>query len=275
MEIFFADDSICRASRPGLGRLFGFGGILINDDALLPLERTIDEICGRARIPDGTELKWSPSRSNWIHRNLVGRAREDCYRQVLEAAHNHGARAVVVVWDESRSRHRGPAVMQRVFEYAFERVSMRLQDEDRIGIIVADRPGGGSKEEERLLRDCVATIHAGTQYVAAGRIALNLLTTPSHLVRHLQVADLIVGATTAAVGGESTYALPMMATIKPMFIRNSLGLIGATGLKICPSDLINLYHWVLGETMYARAATMSGVALPWRARPYATSPNVP
>jgi len=41
---------------------------------------------------------------------------------------------------------------------------------------------------------------------------------------------------------------PLFPLIMPMFLRHHYkGTIGGTGLKLHPSSLCNLYHWVLGE----------------------------
>lgn len=45
-----------------------------------------------------------------------------------------------------------------------------------------------------------------------------------------------------------------MGAVTPLLITNSLGTIGGTGLKLFPDSLVNLYHHVLGETVYAKAA---------------------
>lgn len=47
----------------------------------------------------------------------------------------------------------------------------------------------------------------GTDYVKRDRVLLNILTTPSHLVRGLQLADLVTGITTAAVAGNPSGSL--------------------------------------------------------------------
>ena len=82
---------------------------------------------------------------------------------------------------------------------------------------------------------------------------MNVLTTPSHLVRHLQLADLITGITTAMVCGQYDYSRSLFPFVKPLLITNNQSTIAGTGLKIHPDkELLNIYHWVLGETLFHR-----------------------
>ena len=67
----------------------------------------------------------------------------------------------------------------------------------------------------------------GTGFVLPGNVALNLLTTPSHLLRHLQVADLVTGATVAAVAG-SRWSTTVFQSVRPLLIKNALGYVGGS-----------------------------------------------
>lgn len=120
----------------------------------------------------------------------------------------------------------------------------------------------------------------GTAFVPPDRIQLNILTTTSHLVRHLQLADLVTGITTAAVAG-NPFGLGLIGKVTPLFITNSLGTVGGTGLKLFPDELVNLYHHVIGEDVYAKASAMAGYGLPlerWSKKgaelPYYSGPGI-
>jgi hypothetical protein len=145
---------------------------------------------------------------------------------------------------------------------AFERMSVYLEKADRLGLIVADRPGGGPKEERSFLEDALPTIQTGTRWVSAKQVPLNVLTTRSHLVRHLQLADLVVGVTPAMVAGATKYAEPLFPLIKSLLMKNSDGHVGGTGLKLFPDELINLYHWVIGESGYSKVGEGLVLTLP-------------
>jgi len=269
MEIFFADDSVQDGRRGGMGKLIAIGGLLVQEESLIVLRVKVDELCREAGIPDGTELKWSPDKDNWIHDNLKGEDRFRLYRDSIQAAREVGARVVVVVWDSGRTTLKGAASLRKSFDYLFERVNMQLEDRKSLGLVVCDRPGGGKKEEDQLLADLVDTFTKGTEYVKATHVASNLLTTPSHLSRHIQLADLVVGCTTAMVAANLRYAEPLCQEILPMFCKNANDTAGGTGLKLFPDlELCNLFFYVLGEDVFWKVGMNSGWGLPWRQFPY-------
>jgi hypothetical protein len=111
-------------------------------------------------------------------------------------------------------------------------------------------------------------MEVGTEYVTPDRCLLNVLTTPSRLVRHLQIADIVVGTTTSMVAGKYRHAPPVFEEVRPMFIRNALEYVGGTGLKLFPDALVNLYHWVLREPAFTKAGSGTGWKLPARDYPY-------
>lgn len=262
MEIFFADDSNQKAMRQGMGDLVAFGGIFVGEDFLRPLARSVDAIAADAGVPEDEELKWSPKKNSWIHKNLVGDARRDCYVKVLDAAAEHLVSAYVIVWDTGRTSLQGERAFAKCVEYLFDRLMVYLDKKQSQGLIVADRPGGGQKEDTRFLADFLEHTNYGTDYVSPERVGINVLTTPSHLVRHLQVADLITGITTAMVAGNYKYAKPLFSHVLPLYERNAGGSIGGTGLKTFPNEIRNLYYWVLGERSFVRVGEQTGHALP-------------
>lgn len=252
MQLFFADDSARKGIRGGMGNLVAFGGILLDEKNLRPLNVAIDAICKQYGLPSKTELKWSPGKDNWIRSNLIKERRQECYREILVASRKHGAQVVVAISDMRRDKKQGKDAFLRCVDYALERVNMQVDNAGQYGLIVMDRPGGGKKEEDALLDDVLGTIENGTDFIDFKKICLNALTANSHHVRQLQVADLVTGITTAMVAGDVGYAAPLFCEIIPMFIKNKKDLIGGTGLKLYPDDLINLYHWLLGENRYVR-----------------------
>lgn len=78
---------------------------------------------------------------------------------------------------------------------------MHLDAHDDLGIVIADKPGGGPREDGRWLAEALPLTDGGTEYVTADRIVLPIVTVPSHYLPHPQLADLIVAAMTAAVAG--------------------------------------------------------------------------
>lgn len=269
MEFFFADDTTQNSSRKGMGKILGFGGVFVPEVVLGSLEQKINEICEAYGMPKGEEIKWSPKRKSWIYKNLHGEERVKCYSEILNATADSGCRALVVAWDSGRTTLKGEKAFKKVVDFTFERIAMHLAKQGTLGVIVADRPGGSHKEDEQFLSEFLERVNQGTDYVVPEHVPINILTTPSHLQRHLQVADLVTAITCAMVSGQSTYAKPYFPIIQKMLISNNHGYIGGTGLKLFPDSLINLYYWVLGETHFVKVSMNAGFPLPDPKSPYA------
>jgi hypothetical protein len=269
MEVFFADDSTQNGGRKGMDKVIGLGGILVEERALRGLSDRVDAIVNNFGVPRGEELKWSPRKGSWIHGNLHGERRTECYAQVLQAASAHNVRAIVTCWDTGRTSLKDKEAFRENVKYLFERVSMYLQERDSHAIFIADRPGGGKDQEEEFLSDFVTHVQEGTEYVDADRVLLNVLTTSSHLLRHLQIADLVTGITTSMVCGNYDYAALLFPHVQPMLIKHrTTEAVGGTGLKVSPRQLINIYHWVLKEKFYHTGGGARSYPLPDRSCPY-------
>jgi hypothetical protein len=251
-----------------MGTVVAIGGIFVEESALRPLSSKIDEIATKFCIPTGEEFKWSPRKGTWIHSNLHDTARTACYMEVLNAAVEHKVRGIVICWDTGRTTLKGEKAFSKCVDYLFERIAVHLEKKNTTAILVADRPGGGKDQEEQFLSDFVTRVQNGTEYVVPDRILLNVLTTSSNLVRHLQLADLVTGIVTAMVCGQYKYASPLFEPIKSILIQNHLGTVGGTGLKLFPDQLLNIYHHVLKENTFWRVGKGAGVSLPYPKFPY-------
>ena len=272
MEVFFADDSTQNGARKGMGKVIGVGGILVEERVLRGLSHSVDEIASKFGIPRGEELKWSPRRGSWIYENLHGEHRAQCYTQVLQAASAHNVRAIVACWDTGRTWRKGKEAFRENVKYLFERVTMHLEERDSHAIFIADRPGGGKDQEEEFLSEFVTHVQEGTEYVDADRVLLNVLTTSSHLLRHLQLADLVTGITTSMVCGSYEHAQGLFAHVQPILIKHrTTAAVGGTGLKVSPRELTNLYHWVLKEKFYHTGGGVRSYPLPDPSIPYSAS----
>ena len=267
MYIFFADDSTQSSDREGMGQLVSFGGVLIKFEKIKLVNEKIEGVISKYRIPKGVEIKWSPPSGHWLHENLK-EERTALYGEIVACVREEDAKAIVVVWDTGRTTLKGQDAFQRCVDYAFERVTTYLAKCDSYCIIVADRPGGGSRGDEEFLNNFIDRVQSGTEYVPPDRVILNVLTTPSHHVRQLQVADVILGAATGVVAGRYRYSRPVFNEIKKILIDNYYGFIGGTGLKLFPKELVNLYYWILNEEAYVRVSRAGGPGLPHPSFPY-------
>jgi len=268
MHVFFADDSSQIGIRSVMGRVVAFGGLLVDAEKLASLERALGGAAKAFGFPDGEEFKWSPHRKTWMHGNLIGQQRDGFFAHILRVAIEHECVVIVAAIDTGRTRKQGDDAFQFALDLVFERITTCLAKANSTGLIVADRPGGGHKEDNALLHSFLERVQSGTDYVPPDRIALNILTTPSHLVRALQLADVVTGITTAMVCGQAQFAATHFPAVKQMMLKNALGYVGGTGLKLFPNELINLYHWVLGEGAFTKAASGLGYRLPTQGYSY-------
>lgn len=112
---------------------------------------------------------------------------------------------------------------------------MHLADNKEIGIVIADKPGGGHKEDSRWLAETLRLTNDGTEHVAPDRIVMPIVTAASNHVPHLQLADLIVAATTAALAGHDA-GLALGPTLLQPADKNSWDLAGGAGIVVWPTN---------------------------------------
>ena len=263
MYLFFADDAMQRRpSRPGMGVLAATGGISIPAQDVRTFEWEIHALCKEYGFPNGQEFKWSPGKDHWMHEELVEQQRRQFFTDVLSAAINYNAQAIVVIEDTSSTTATGAADSSMdTTTLLLERVNLHFGTMGTEGIVIVDQPGGGRKAEERYHRHCLEQLQQGTNYVQFDHILMNVLSTPSHFSRLLQVADLVTSCTLAVVAGEQTFAPPIFEMIKPLLCRE-LGRIGGVGLKLFPDTYINLYYWLLGDQFWFKGSRSSPMPVP-------------
>lgn len=274
MHILFADDSKQnQPSRPGMGPLIAAGGIHVPGDEVNGLEKALHQICEGVGFPPLEEFKWSPDRNIWMRSNLVDDERIDFFRRVFGEAREHGAKAYVVIEDAScRPANSGfDPEMDTVF-MLLERYHTALAADDQ-GLVIVDRPQGGQQQRQKFLSESYLRLREGTTYVQFDRIALSVLSSPSRLVRLLQLADVTVGSVLAFVSGEDKYSPPVFEFVEPLLGAKTMSVAGV-GLKIHPHGrYLNLYHWLLGEEVFWQG--YSGITLPSSNYPYYSGPTTP
>ncbi|MDH2388567.1 DUF3800 domain-containing protein [Streptomyces sp. HNM0663] len=250
MQLIFIDDSGQeRPRRDHLGELVSVGAVMFPEDQMVVYSRAIDELRSEIGMPDGEEFKWKPSKGSWLA-NAGGEVVKGARRRMLEIAGQCGVRTAVVIWDRGRADWDKKEVATTILGYLYERIERELQTTDERGVVIADVPGGGSKDHAKWLSEALDLTTVGTAYVKPDRVVMPIVTAPSDHVPHLQLADLVTAATTAAIAGLPN-GLELVELLKPLARRNAYGRIGGSGLALVPRDpLIDLYFWVLGETDY-------------------------
>lgn len=278
LDILFSDDSKQdRPTRPGMGTLVAIGFVHVPGENVKLLEDELEGICKKTGFPSGPtgEFKWSPGRELWMHSNLTGEARTDFFLEVIDEVAQNQASVTIIVADKNYQKANSDAKdnAEDVTWLLLERANPQLFKKGRSGIIVVDRPSGGRSDEDKFLQNCLETITSGTKYVRPDQIAVNVLSTPSKLVRCLQMADVITSASLAFISGESTYSQRVFNAIKPLLNRDS-GRIGGIGVKIHPDYKYgNLYYWLLGDSCIIKHGI--GYPLPDSNLPYAKGPLDP
>ena len=273
IDFFFADDSCQRRpSRPGMQSLVAFGGIRVEAEQLGELNKELDELCRlRYNFPRNEEFKWSPSRSSWMARRLIGSKRQRFFTAVLDKLAEHAVVATVIISTVAKpSERRMEVAANAATKYYLERVEQQCDRRKRQAFVIVDRPGGGPKQEGSFLKRCAGIVESGTYYVKFGHFAHGLLAADSRTSRLLQAADLVVSCTAATVAGEQNHAPPIFERVVPL-LDQADNRIQGYGLKIEPDDQhSNLFYWLIGATRFWKGGW--GIKLPRKHRPWAEDP---
>ncbi|HEY7273353.1 MAG TPA: DUF3800 domain-containing protein [Actinoplanes sp.] len=271
MRLVFIDDSEQRQPpRQGLGHLRALGAVIFPETGIAGYAEDLTTIRSELGIPTGEEIKWNPRKGT--HLSAVGGDVAGVLRRrMLQSAIARDVRSIVVIIDHGKSykKQSSAEVGREVLKWLFERISMHLTDHDDSGIVVADKPGGGAREEKQWLTDTLRLTNDGTEYVRPGKVVLPIVTADSQHVPHLQLADLITAATTAAIAGRRS-GLSLGPLLGKMMHRHSLNAVNGAGLVLFP-ETYNLLYWCFGETTWAKPSTHASCTLPNPAWRYGTS----
>jgi hypothetical protein len=276
VRFIFIDDSDRSRSdelpRTGIGPLLAYGGVVVDQEALTAYSAGLERLRGELGIPSDSELKWNPSEDPFLKGKwkLIRQVREE----MLHFAISLNIRSIVVIWDRGRVSWDESRVQKELLKYLYERISYCLASLEDVGVVVADQPGGDRSDEKRWLANSLQLTNYGTEYVNPDRVVLPIVTTRSDHVPHLQLADLVVSATTAAIAG-SPYGLCLVPLLLQLAHKNAYGRAGGAGIKLFPDDLLNLHRWVFGEDTFVTVSTNTIQPLPCRDWSYATNDGLP
>lgn len=270
MRLVYIDDSKQdEPRRRGLGPLVALGGVIVPEAEVVGYSKDLTELRSELGIPMKDELKWKPPKGSFLAQaggDVVATLR----RQMLERAIARNICSVVIIIDHGKAYKALSAaeVGREALKWLYERVTMHLDMYDERGIIVADKPGGGPADESRWLAETLGLTSDGTEYIQPGRIVMPIVTAPSHHVPLLQLADLVVAASTAAVAGFK-HGLALGAPLLQMAHKNAHDSAAGAGIVLWPApQLTNLQYWAFGEGTYSKVAMNTGWPLPWRGWPY-------
>lgn len=235
MQLVFVDDSKqLSPTRNGMGPLVAVGAVMVEADVARSAERALGALCEASGFPADEEFKWSPARDHWMHSSLVDEDRQEFFLRVIDVLAMHGAVAHLALEDISKARATGADVSPEddVIALLLERLALRLRQAATTGFLVADRPGGGRRDEDRFIGDCLRALNTGTKYVQHDELSF-VLTTDSKFVRLLQSADLVTSCMTAYIAGEVRYAPPVAKAMLKLF-PTGWGGRGGTSIKLHP-----------------------------------------
>lgn len=239
MYVLFLDDSLREKDK-----FVGIGGVILHDTYLSSICQLFEATKETYDIPSDAEIKWSPKRDNWIYTNLVDEARNLAYSAFLNLVKVCNGKAMVTVIHRSITSFNIERAKWLCMEYISERFQFFLQSqEDKNGIIIQDYPGSHD-ENKKLLCDYNQFRQKGTPYVKPSNIIMNLLTTESQYHPELQIADLIIGVTTAMCTNDKGYASIFWPFVKSNLYQSTTGNIIGCGLKVFPQES--------AETVYNR-----------------------
>jgi hypothetical protein len=275
MRFIFLDDSVQHAPpRRWLGELVALGGVVVPHEQLTGYAEDLAAIKQRLGLPGEEEIKWKPPKSSF-QAQASGPLITELRQAMLEAAIALEIKSVVVVLDHGQAfkRQTVAEVGRTILDWLYDKVAILLEGVVDNGIMIADKPGGGQSEENRWLADTLRLTNDGTAYSKPGKILLPVLTAASHHLPHLQLADLVVAATTAAVAGR-----PAGLTLAPLLRRlaheNVYGYAGGAGITLWPPDLNDLHWWLFGEDTYMKEGQRRPLGPAAETRPFA-SPGRP
>jgi hypothetical protein len=236
------------------------GCVLVPERAVAGYAADLAQVRAELGVPPGEEIKWHPPRNSFLATAggpLVTRLRT----RMLAAAIDWDVRSAVVVWDHGAAWWERPKEVGReILKYLYERIAMCLSDHDDVGVVIADKPGGGSMQEIQWLAGTLELTNDGTEYVTPDRVVLPIVTAPSHHVPHVQLADLVTAVTTAAVAGRPS-GLELGELLLALAHKHALGYAGEAGIVLWPRRP-NLFYWVFGERVWALPSAGYGYELP-------------
>jgi hypothetical protein len=262
LRLVFLDDSEqSNPPRRGLGPLLAVGCVLVPEWAVAGYAADLAAVRAELGVPPGGEIKWHPAKNSFLA-NAGAELVTTLRTRMLEAAIDWDIRSAVVVWDHGAAWRDRPKqqVGREILKYLYERISMCLGDHDDVGVVIADKPGGGSVQETQWLAGTLALTDDGTEYITPDRVVLPIVTAPSHHVPHLQLADLVTAATTAAVAGRRS-GLQLRELLLALAHKHALGYAGGAGIVLWPRQP-NLFYWAFGEPVWALPSALAGYDLP-------------
>lgn len=256
MRMIYIDDSRqSKSRRRNMGELISVGGVIVPEAAVAGFTAALDDIRNDLQIPEGEEIKWKPPKDSF-QASAGGKVITSLRQRMLQAAIDLKIKSAVVVWDRGHLDWDKSRIEPEILTYLYDRITMCLREHDDVGIIIADQPSGSRTDEYKWLAGTLGLTQEGTRFATPDRVVSPILTAPSHHVPHLQLADLVTAATTAAVAGHPS-GMALAPLLKSLARTNRSGLVGGAGVVLWPrNDLMDLYYWIFKEPIYVKDGSL-------------------
>jgi hypothetical protein len=223
VRILFLDDSATKDSWH-----VGYGGFCIDADALPALTRDLQELKKRFALPAGVEIKWSPDKTHYLRTKFTG-VRHELNKAVIELVGQHDARVICAVhalkecygvalhgWNRNRATNWAVRQQVRFIAERYERPYLTSLSQE--GLIICDEYD--SKTEQHMAAQQFAfDMVFGTPYETFEHVAHLPLITLSKFSAPLQIADVVIGVVTSAVGG-GRYGVALFDDVARHFLWN-------------------------------------------------------
>jgi len=245
MKILFLDDSFRKDKN-----YLGHGGFCIDEADVNKLCEDIFKLKRMYRIPDHSEIKWSPGRDHFLQARFKG-DRKQLYRDLLGLLNNYDVSIISSVhnlnechgikiykWDLNRGILWATKEQFKFIAERFEKPILETSDD--YGIIIADEYSE-HKGEIELLKEISFAITFGTNYRKFKRICMNPLMAISDFCPPIQISDAIIGITVGALA-QSQYAREYIKDLAVLFLKDphegSLGFSSTISSSILGYGLI-------------------------------------
>ena len=236
MWLLFLDDSEGRI-REDDKKVYSLGGFCVKDTRLASIRKKFSRIKSKYGVPPMEEIKWSPPQGSWMHDNLVRDDRRNCWQDIFSLLQVNGAIllvSAVACYDDKDT------AIKKCLEFIVERFEYILQKQNRdYGLVLMDRCSRTTDRE--CQEEMKFWLELGTLFVMLKLQALNVVPVDSLVIEPIQIADLVVGATTSKILGRGGFAEPHWDKMKSMFDTDKNGRIRGCGVKLFPAILESQY----------------------------------
>ncbi|MBN2135845.1 MAG: DUF3800 domain-containing protein [Acidobacteria bacterium] len=237
----------------------GFGGILIDSSKLLKFDRTFYSTLRNHNVPvnEGSsddlkkiEIKWSLN-NGWIKENLRADAKVRLYVDILNLINEFEITLISSEFDLPESRNFGYSeekCRDESYIYLYERIEKYCELNKQTAFVIVDQETDPKTNLKRI-KENYNLIKQGTKYVPLNHIYGHGFPISSYMHPGSQLADLIVGITTAFISNnQDKYAEQHWKYLKGKFMLLDINTPQRYGLCGGPKAFVK--EWAYSQGAY-------------------------